>query len=112
MSTGSGIRLEIPYLPEALDGVSAELGRIGPAVSGGVNIELWDVNGVSIDPASSGCNRMGDTDFYTWPISGLSTSSNARRLMHWRMSSPSGSSDTPQGDIVIFSVYGGHRPGS
>ncbi len=105
MSTGSGIRLEIPYLPESFDAFTAEL----PDASGGTNIELWDQNGSSPSLASSGCNRISDTDFYAWPISGLASIPNVRNFFHWRMSSVSGV-DQAEGDMVLFSVYGGHRP--
>lgn len=96
----SGIR-EIPYFPNSPDAVTATL----PDASGGSNIELWDENGAIPTLASSGCNQMGDTDFFAWPISGLATISDTRAFFHWRMSSVSGV-DISEGDIVLFSVEG------
>lgn len=97
----SGIR-EIPYLRGSPDAITGELA----GVSGGVNIELWDENGSAPSLASSGCNRMGDTNFYAWPISGLAAISDVRAFFHWRMTAASGSADTPQGDVILFSVEG------
>ncbi len=96
----SGIR-EIPYLPRSSDAISAEL----PDASGGINIELWDENGAVPTLASSGCNRMGDTNFYAWPISGLSSVPDVRSFFHWRMSSISGT-DVAEGAIILFTVEG------
>ncbi len=103
--TASGIR-EIPYLSNSPDAIMAELGPGPPAVSGVVSIELWDENGVNVVPTSSGCNRMGDTDFYGWPVSGLTSLSSVREFLHWRMTAASGSLDTPEGDVVLFAVEG------
>lgn len=101
----SGIR-EIPYLPGSPDAIMGELGPGPPAVSGTVSIELWDENGVSVLPTSSGCNRMGDTNFYGWPVSGLTVVSSVREFLHWRMTAASGSLDSPEGDVILFSVEG------
>ncbi len=102
MTTTSGIR-EIPYLPRSPEAVVA---AIGPLASG-VNIELWDENG-SIPSAltSSGCNQLGDTNSFAWPISGLTVMTDTRAYFHWRMTAASGSSNVGEGDIVLFTVEG------
>ena len=103
MTTTSGIR-EIPYLPRSPEAVVA---AIGPLASGGVNIELWDENGnVPSALTSSGCNQLGDTDFFAWPISGLTFMTDTRAYFHWRMTAASGSSSVGEGDIILFSVEG------
>jgi hypothetical protein len=97
----SGIR-EVPYTPNSPDAITGEL----TGASGGVFIELWDENGVAASPQSSGCNRMGDTDFYAWPVSGLTSVPDVRSFFHWRMTAASGSSNAPEGDVVLFTVEG------
>ncbi len=97
----SGVR-EIPYLPNSPEAIAGTL--VGP--SGGVYIELWDENGDIPTLTASGCNRMGDTNTYAWPISGLAALSDTRAFFHWRMTAPSGTTDAPEGNVVLFSVEG------
>jgi hypothetical protein len=97
----SGVR-EIPYFPSSPDAITGELS----GASGIIGIELWDENGTSITLASSGCNQMGNTNFYAWPISGLQSIPDIRSFYHWRMTAASGSTDAPEGDVILFSVEG------
>lgn len=97
----SGVR-EIPYIANSPDGITGQV----PGASGTVDMELWDENGVVVPLASSGCNQMGDTDFYAWPVSGLALLNSVREFFHWRMTAASGTTAAPEGDVVIFSVEG------
>lgn len=98
--SASGI-VEIPYFPSSPDVVMGEL----PDATGAVSIELWDRNGNAVSLASSGCNQMGSTDAYGWPVSGLASLASVREPFHWRMVPVSGTS-APEGNIVLYTVEG------
>jgi len=68
-----------------------------------VNIELW-VSGVLQSIASSGCEEVDSTGWFSWSTSNIASLSASRVQYHWRMTD--GSANTAEGDFLLKSIEG------
>jgi hypothetical protein len=86
--------LELDFFPDSPPAIVGEL------VTGGtVNIALWE-DGALVSIASSGCDEIGNTGWFSWSTSGIPTLTSSRQQFHWQMSD---GSNTAEGDFVLIS---------